>query len=144
MPILFDSSIYIQALRRGRDGPALWMRWAGKEPVWLSAVVLHELYLGSDSRDRRIVRKLEDDFRRADRIVIPNLGDWAKAGTTLALLARKYGYERIGRARLTNDALIAVSAARAGIEVITANRRDFAALSEFCPLRWQESVEFGA
>ncbi|HUY94846.1 MAG TPA: type II toxin-antitoxin system VapC family toxin [Terracidiphilus sp.] len=143
MPVLFDSSIYIQALRRSGDVPPLWMRWAGKEPVWLSAVVLHELYLGSKAGDRRIIGKLEYDFGRAGRMLVPNLGDWVKAGTMLAHLARKYGYERIGRARLTNDALIAVSAARAGIEVITANRRDFAALSEFCPLRWQERMDFG-
>jgi predicted nucleic acid-binding protein len=50
---------------------------------------------------------------------------------------RKYGDERIGQTRLTNDALIAASAARSGITVITANARDFARLAEFCPLRWE-------
>ncbi len=39
------------------------------------------------------------------------------AGRVLAKLGAKYGYEQIGRARLTNDALIAMSAVRAGIVV---------------------------
>jgi predicted nucleic acid-binding protein len=43
----------------------------------------------------------------------------------LARLAAKYDYEQIGRGRLTNDALIAMSAGRSGITVITANARDF-------------------
>jgi len=55
----------------------------------------------------------------------------------LAKVGAKYGFERIGRGRLTNDALLAASAARSGIEVITANARDFARLAEFCPLQWR-------
>jgi predicted nucleic acid-binding protein len=48
-----------------------------------------------------------------------------------------YGYEKIGRGRLTNGALIAMSAARLNIKVITANARDFGRLAEFCALQWQ-------
>lgn len=142
MAVLFDSSIYIDALRKGGDFPLHLMRWVAKEPVWLSAVVLHELYLGSNPHESRIVSRMEDDFATAGRILIPDLRDWVRAGTILARLARKYGYERIGRARLTNDALIAVSAARVGMRIITASKRDFDALSEFCPLKWQERVDF--
>jgi predicted nucleic acid-binding protein len=52
-------------------------------------------------------------------------------------LAAKYGYENIGQGRLTNDALIATSAARLGITVITANARDFLRLAEFRPFQWK-------
>jgi hypothetical protein len=38
----------------------------------------------------------------------------------LALLAAKHDFEKIGRGRLTSDALIAMSACRLGITVITA------------------------
>jgi predicted nucleic acid-binding protein len=38
---------------------------------------------------------------------------------------------------LTNDALIAMSAARAGITIITANARDFRRLAEFRSFHWQ-------
>jgi len=135
MPVLFDSSVYIRALRG--DNSLLLDRWARETPLWLSAVVLEELYAGANSRDHRILAKLERDFARADRILIPNLGDWAHAGKMLASLGQKYGYEQIGRARLTNDALIAASASRAGIQVLTTNIRDFERLAEFCPLQWQ-------
>jgi predicted nucleic acid-binding protein len=135
MPILFDSSLYIKALRG--DGTLLLERWARKSPLWLSAVVLEELYAGASADDHRALARLERDFERAGRTLVPSLGDWALAGKVLGRLAQKYGYERIGRSRLTNDALIAASAARMGIVVLTANQRDFAQLAEFCPVQWQ-------
>jgi predicted nucleic acid-binding protein len=54
----------------------------------------------------------------------------------LARLAQEHGFESIGRPRMTNDALIAASASRLGILVITANDRDFRLLSAWCPLQW--------
>jgi predicted nucleic acid-binding protein len=137
VPILFDSSIYITALRVGGDTAVLLQRWARESPLWLSSVVLEELYAGANPEDYRVLEKLERDFEKAKRMLVPNLGDWTYAGKVLARLAQKYGYERIGQARLTNDALIATSAARAGITVLTTNQRDFARLAEFCPLQWQ-------
>jgi predicted nucleic acid-binding protein len=68
---------------------------------------------------------------------VPNRSDWTQAGRVLGHLAAKYHYERIGRGRLTNDALIAMSAGRLGIRVITANERDFARLAEFHAFQWQ-------
>jgi len=136
MPILFDSSVYIGALR-GDGNAVVLQRWARETPLWLSAVVLEELYAGASAGGDRVVAKLERDFERAGRILTPNLSDWASAGKILARLARRHGYEQIGRARLTNDALIAASAARIGITVLTANQRDFALLAEFCPLQWR-------
>jgi predicted nucleic acid-binding protein len=137
MPVLFDSSIYITALRTAGEAASLVQRWAGESPVWLSSVVLEELYAGTNPKDHRTLEKLERDFDRANRLLIPELSDWTRAGKVLASLAQKYGYERIGQSRLTNDALIATSAARSGITVLTANGRDFARLAEFCPLRWR-------
>jgi predicted nucleic acid-binding protein len=136
MPVLFDLSVYITALRVGAEAALLLQRWA-RAPLWLSSVVLEELYAGANPNDYRILEKLERDFERARRVLIPNLSDWTEAGKLLARLAQKYGYEQIGRSRLTNDALIATSAARGGITVLTANQRDFARLAEFCPFQWQ-------
>lgn len=136
MPILFDSSLYIRGLRNSDAALAL-QRWVREYPLWLSAVVLEELYAGVDPKDQRILEKLERDFEKAQRMLAPNLSDWTQAGRMLARIGRKYGYERIGHARLTNDALIAASAARCGVTVMTANARDFARLAEFCPLQWR-------
>jgi predicted nucleic acid-binding protein len=83
------------------------------------------------------VERLEHDFERAGRILVPNLGDWTQAGRVLARMAAKYGHEKIGQGRLTNDALIAMSAARIGARVITVNERDFRKLAEFRSLQWE-------
>lgn len=138
MPVLFDASLYIEALRTGSGGILLTRRWLTESPIWLSSVVLEELFAGADANGRRVVERLERDFEKAKRILVPKLTDWTNAGKLLARLAQKYGYEHIRRSRLTNDALIASSAARTGIEVLTLNPRDFARLAEFCRLQWRQ------
>lgn len=136
-PVLFDTSVYITALRMGDEAALNLRRIAGGAPVWLSSVVLEELYAGASARNRHAVERLERDFHRAGRILVPNLTDWTQTGKVLALLAAKYDYEQIGMGRLTNDALIAMSAGRLGITVITANARDFGKLAEFRPFQWR-------
>jgi predicted nucleic acid-binding protein len=140
-PVLLDTSIYITALRAGDDAVLKLRRFTPGAPVWLSSVVLEELYAGVKSRDFRIVERLERDFDKAGRMLVPNLRDWTLTGKLLARLAAKYGYEQIGQARLTNDALVAMSAARRGITVITANERDFGRLAQFHPFQWQVPLE---
>ena len=135
-PVLFDTSIYITALRLGPEATLGLRRIAAGGPVWLSSVVLEELYAGVSKRSRQVVERLERDFQRARRILVPNLTDWTQTGKVLALLAT-YDYEQVGKGRLTNDSLIAMSAGRLGITVLTANARDFAKLAEFRPFRWR-------
>src|SRR6202162_2311211 len=135
--VLFDASVYITALRTKDDaGPSL-RRSAGGRDLWLSSLVLEELDAGVSARHRRVVERLERDFDRVSRILVPNLGDWTQTGKVLARLAAKYDYEQIGKGRLTNDALIAMSAGRLGITVITANARDFKKLAEFRAFQWR-------
>src|ERR1017187_7464606 len=136
-PALFDTSVYISALRRGNDAALALRRVAADAPLWLNSVVLEELYAGAGDRERRVLERLERDFDRVKRILVPNLNDWTQTGKVLARLASKYDYEQIGQSRLTNDALIAMSAGRSGITVITANARDFAGLADFRPFQWQ-------
>jgi predicted nucleic acid-binding protein len=135
-PVLFDSSIYITALRGGQDAHAGLRRLERTASVWLSSVALEELYAGAGPKDHAAVERLEREFDKAHRILVPNLVDWVQTGKLLARLAAKHGYEQIGRGRLTNDALIATSASRVGILVITANARDFGRLAEFSSLKW--------
>jgi len=139
-PILLDTSIYISALRQGDRAALALRRMVDGGPLWLSAVVLEELYAGAGEAERRVVERLERDLDRARRILIPNLADWVQAGKIIARLTAKYQYEQIGRDRLTNDALIAMSAGRLGIAVITANVRDFGRLAEFRAFKWQVAV----
>jgi len=135
-PVLLDTSIYITALRAGDDAVLKLRRFTPGAPVWLSSVVLEELYAGVKPRDSRIVERLERDFDKAGRMLVPNLSDWTLTGKLLARLAAKYDYEQIGQARLTDDALVAMSAGRRGITIITANERDFGRLAQFHPFQW--------
>lgn len=135
-PVMFDSSIYIAALRIRHDAALELRRLAGGEPIWLSSVVLEELYAGASVKNRHIVERFERDFDRAGRVLVPNRKDWAHAGKVLALVAAEYDFEQIGRGRLSNDALIAMSAARTGVTVITANARDFEKLAKFRRFSW--------
>jgi predicted nucleic acid-binding protein len=137
MQVLFDTSVYIGAFRGSRDVGPIFERWRRSAPIWASSVVLEELYAGADGAGAKVIHKMEKDFERAHRVLFPNLSDWAQTGRILSKIGAKYGFERIGQGRLTNDALIAASAARCGIEVITANARDFGRLAEFCPLQWR-------
>lgn len=136
-PVLFDTSVYIRSLRRG-DGLTTTLRWLNADaPIWLSSVVLEELYAGASERAVRAAERLERDFDRVHRTLVPNLTDWTQSGKALAHIAAKYDYEKIGLSRLTNDALIALSAGRLGIRVITANERDFRRLAEFRTFQWE-------
>ncbi len=139
-PALFDSSVYIAGMRRGDDAILALRRFSVDAPLWLSAVVLEELYAGASDRARQAVERLERDFDRTKRILVPNLSDWVQAGRVLARVAAKYHYEKTGLGRLTNDALIAMSAARLGVTVVTANARDFVRLAEFRAFQWELSV----
>jgi len=60
-----------------------------------------------------------------------HLSDWIQAGRVLARLAAKYNYEQIGQGRLTNETLIAMSAGRWGIRMLTGNERDYRTVAEF-------------
>lgn len=136
-PALFATSVYVAALRRGDEGVLAIRRLDSGSVVWLSAIVLEELYAGAGDRGQHVVKRLERDFDRAKRVLVPNLSDWTEAGRVLSRLAAKYNYEQIGQGRLTNDALIAMSAGRLGIRVITANELDFGRLAEFHNFQWQ-------
>jgi predicted nucleic acid-binding protein len=133
---LLDSSIYVSVLRYGNPEAEI-ERLAAETDLWLSSVVLEELYAGAKERDRGVLELWERDFELAGRILVPSLSDWIDTGKMLRLIANKYDYEKIGRGRLTNDALIAVSAARMGIRVLTLNEKDFRKLAEFRGCQYQ-------
>lgn len=141
--VLLDTSIYITALRTGAGGALQLRQIAANEPVWLSSVVLEELYAGVAARDSGIVERLERDFTKARRLLVPGLQDWTLAGKILARFAVAYDYEEICKARLTNDTLLAMSAARNGITIVTANQRDFARLAKLRPFSWRLQTKPG-
>jgi len=134
--VLPDTSAWIAWLRQADS--RLPFRPAGANAtIWLSAVALQELDAGARGKHRDAVSALEASFARADRILVPQRDDWKQAGLLLSEVAVRFGYEQIGRNRLTNDALLAVSASRRGLTLLTANSHDFARLALFLPLDWR-------
>lgn len=79
--ILLDTSVYIAALRQG-DSAVLGLRRALRtgdfqtQPLWLSVVVLEELYAGAvDPKGRRDLQRMERQFVKIGRLLLPDRGD---------------------------------------------------------------------
>jgi predicted nucleic acid-binding protein len=133
--LLFDSSVYIKAMRDRRPD-LLAVRRLDVETIYFSTVVGSELLRGAT--ERKVVDLVEElwrDFKRMGRLVLPGVSDWHDAGIVLAKIAAKYGYERVGQSRLVHDALIALSARRLGVGIVTFNVADFERIAEFRPVR---------
>lgn len=59
------------------------------------------------------------------RLLTPDDDIWAEAGLIAGTLARAQGYQRHQRKECLNDALIFLTAAKAGLPVLTSNRDEF-------------------
>lgn len=86
---------------------------------------------------KKLLARLKRDFERAGRLLVPLQSDWTASGQVLALIGEKHGYEEVGRARMTNDALIAISASRNETVVQTMNDDYFRKIAEFRPFEWE-------
>jgi predicted nucleic acid-binding protein len=141
--IVFDTSVYISAIRSG-DAGILDLRRASRmgakdsQPLWLSAVVLSELLIGAvDKTARRRLLEMEKEFVLVNRMLVPQQSDWRLSGEVLSLIGQQSGYEQVRRARMTNDALIAMSVARNGFVVLTKNPQDFEQIAKFRAFKWE-------
>lgn len=140
---IYDTSVYINALRR-RDLSVFAQTRISSEtneskPLYLSAVVLEELYVGAGSQKlKKMLARYENNFEKINRLLVPNQTDWTSGGQILSHIGRKHGFELVRRARMTNDCLIAMTAARQGLTVITHNAADFQIIAEFRRFKWKE------
>ncbi len=64
------------------------------------------------------------------RVLTPDAEVWANAGLVAGILARSQGFDRAARKESLNDALILLTAAKAGLPVLTANRDEFDLLQQ--------------
>lgn len=105
---------------------------------WHCSVCLAELATGIANHDpaapdwRRVRDTYAELFRAVPdgRVLIPDADVWLSAGTLAGTLARTQGLQRHQRKELLNDALIYLSAAKAGLPVLTANRGEFDLLQQ--------------
>jgi hypothetical protein len=87
----------------------------------------------ASSTDPPILETLSRDFEKANRMLIPNFSEWNFAGKILTTVAQKHRSEKIGPARLTNDAFIATSTGRNGFHVITTPPSRLCTVSQVLP-----------
>ncbi len=134
---IFDTSIYVRALRQGNTD-ILQQRQSEKFLLCLSAVVLKELYVGAaDKKSIKILNKFESDFTNVNRLIVPNQTDWVISGQILNKIGKKHGFDKVGKAHLTNDTLLAISVARMGFKLLTTNAKDFQLISESREFEWE-------
>ncbi|WP_327754110.1 PIN domain-containing protein [Sphingobium sp. SJ10-10] len=69
----------------------------------------------------------------ATRLLTPDPDVWAEAGLIAGTLARAQNWQRHQRKEALNDALIFLTAAKAGLPVLTANRDEFDLIQQLAP-----------
>ena len=139
--VTYDANIYIEY--KPRSFP---------HGVYLSAVVLQELVAGaSDSSAIQEFERLRQEYRKADKLLVPNEEDWWHAGLVLNGLQRGRRSKKTGkiprmtvgeRHRIINDVLIARTAKRAGVTVVTDNINDFEKIRNFCDVKVISGSEY--
>ena len=130
--ILFDTNIYVAALREGVRGAAFARIRESAPRTFLASVVPAELRAGAmDQTGRPVVVELTDRFDRLGRIVTPEARSWSLAGDVLGDIRRGEPGLRDEIASLWNATLIALSARQIGASVVTANVGDFELLRRF-------------
>ena len=127
-PEVPDTTVFIQFFRSSRGETELFRAIAGGQ-LWLSSVVIAELYAGTRSPDdARLLDRVVTVMRRIERILTPTDEDWIKAGRLIGRRIRLAGALR-PRDHLA-DVIILVSAAYLGGKVLTANVRHYEAWAD--------------
>lgn len=120
--VLLDASVWIPYLRTRRYA-ALVDPLVAAGRVWVHAVVLLELFAGTQSRtDARAVDAIRAAAARLGRLYNPVEDDFVLAGRLMSAYAGERG--RIRPRDHSHDLLIAIGAARTGSVLVADNRRD--------------------
>ena len=144
--ITFDTNIFISRARIGIELPG---------SFYLSAIVLQELTIGAvDDSQIKILSAIRREYEKAGRLLVPNAEDWWQTGKIINALQRGLKSQQGGQTpklaaeekyRLTNDVLIARTAKREGVTIVTDNARDFEMIRRFCAVKIVSSADyFGA
>jgi predicted nucleic acid-binding protein len=137
--LLLDTTVYIDELqgKLPRDVELV----IRSTSLWHSTVTESELSALAgllDPEHPRTAGTLEQVLasikqRPSHRIINPDRQVWRDAGVVAGLLARLQRYRKAEQRRALNDALIFLSAAKAGLAVLTRNVSDFDLLMQLVP-----------
>jgi predicted nucleic acid-binding protein len=137
--LLLDTTVYIDELQ-GRLPLDVEISLRATN-VWHSTVTECELsalagLLAPDHPDSaRAIEQVTKTIERrpSHRIVNPDRETWREAGVIAGLLARLQQYGKAEQRRVLNDALIFLSATKAGLAVLTRNVSDYDLLMQLVP-----------
>jgi predicted nucleic acid-binding protein len=137
--LLLDSTVYIDQLQGSM--PASLKIDPQSTHIWHSTVTESELLAAAGLLDPRhpatasAIQELVDTIerRREHRILNPDRADWRDAGILTGTLARLQHYGKADQRRVLNDALILLSATKAGLTVLTRNIADYDLLLQLVP-----------
>lgn len=136
---MLDTNIYIERAS-GRLDPDVG-RIVGEALVFHCSVALAELAVGIAKADplrtgwSAVQRHYTALFASipSSRIVTPDAQVWIDAGVIAGTLARTQGFQPHQHRECLNDALIFLTAAKAGVPVLTADRGDFDLIQQIAP-----------
>jgi len=132
--VTFDTNIFIS--RKYNQLP---------ENFYMSVVVLQELVAGAqDEAELKALAVARREYEKSERLLIPTAEDWWLVGKVIYALQKGLKSQRGGltpkmsadqKYRITHDVLIARTAKRVGVTVVTDNVKDFEAIQRFCNVR---------
>lgn len=139
--VTFDTNIFIS--RKRVELP---------DSFYMSVVVLAELVVGAeDEAEVKALNTARREYEKAGRLLVPTGEDWWLAGKVINSLQRGLKSKRGGQTpkliaeekyRITNDVLIARTAKREGVTVVTDNTKDFEMIQRFCSVRFMSGFEY--
>ena len=143
--LLLDTTVYIDRLQdklplpveTALTGATIWHSPVTASELTILVGLLHPRHADTANTVEKIL--LASTHRPDARTITPDAATWAEAGVLAGLIARLQQHGPADRRRTLNDALIYLSAARAGLTVLTRNVADFDLLNQLQP---QGSVLF--
>ena len=130
--VLFDTNIYINAIREGTDSSTYEHLLQNLPHTFLSSVVSGELYAGCiDDITLRLVKQFTERFEKTGRIVTPTHQNWNHAGMVLAKINKAHPKYKSKSSQLFRDVLIATSANQIGASLYTKDIEDFRIIRKF-------------
>lgn len=139
--IAFDTNIFIS--RKSAQLP---------EDFYMSVVVLQELVAGAqDETELKSLTVARKEYEKVGRLLVPTSEDWWQVGKVVYALQKGLKSQRGGltpkmtadqKYRITHDVLIARTAKRAGVTVVTDNLKDFESIQKFCSVKLISGKEY--
>lgn len=137
--VVLDTNVYIQSA--AGTLPAAAAALVDRGLLFHCSVCVAELATGVANANPSHVgwKTLRDHYSAliatfpATRLLTPNPQIWVEAGMIAGTLARTQNFQRHQRKECLNDALIFLTAAQAGLPVLTANRDEFDMIQQLAP-----------